>query len=68
MAMNIRNNALSSIVCVQDLPLDVVVVLVVLTSVPAGAGRGVGSRRGERQQGAEEHQDGGPEHEQTKCQ
>jgi hypothetical protein len=33
----------------------------------AGAGRGVG-RRGERQQGAEEHREGGPEHEKTRKQ
>jgi hypothetical protein len=43
-------------------------VVVVLASLQVRAGRGVG-RRGERQQGAEEHRESGPEHEQTKkCQ
>jgi hypothetical protein len=39
--------------------------LVVVASLLAGAG--VGIERGERQQGAEEHRKGGPEHKQTKC-
>jgi hypothetical protein len=43
-------------------------VVVILASLQVRAGRGVG-RRGERQQGAEEHRESGPEHEQTKkCQ
>jgi hypothetical protein len=40
---------------------------VVLARLLKGAELCVGSKRGERQQGAEEHREGGPEHEQTKC-